>query len=144
VSIYSEELLLATEAQILANRRNAQKSTSPRTLSMSLGLAAAKRFAKTSALGDLIMQNKANLLDAQMNISSVLTKDYENKPLRRRRENKPNQTQFPPNPDNFNPQFLLSSCLRVWCDNQPQSPPQKSHNFQESVKLRLSLIDSSS
>ncbi|GAJ17895.1 unnamed protein product, partial [marine sediment metagenome] len=29
-------------------------------------------------------QNKPNLLDAQMNISSVLTKDYENVPLRRR------------------------------------------------------------
>ncbi len=28
----------------------------------------------------LFMQNKPNLLDAQMNISSVLTKDYENKP----------------------------------------------------------------
>jgi len=26
------------------------------------------------------MQNKPNLLDAQMNISSLLTKDYENKP----------------------------------------------------------------
>ncbi len=39
-------------------------------------------------------QNKPNLLDAQMNISSVLTKDYENVPLRRRGENKPNQTQF--------------------------------------------------
>jgi len=39
-------------------------------------------------------QNKPNLLDAQMNISSVLTKDYENVPLCRRGENKPNQTQF--------------------------------------------------
>ncbi len=39
-------------------------------------------------------QNKANLLDAQMNISSVLTKDYENERLCRLRENKPNQTQF--------------------------------------------------
>ena len=39
-------------------------------------------------------QNKPNLLDAQMNISSVLTKDYENVLLRRRGENKPNQTQF--------------------------------------------------
>jgi len=28
-----------------------------------------------------------------MNVSSVLTKDYENVPLRRRGENKPNQTQ---------------------------------------------------
>jgi len=36
------------------------------------------------------MQNKPNLLNAQMNISSVLTKDYENEPLRRRGENKPN------------------------------------------------------
>jgi len=35
------------------------------------------------------MQNKANLLDAQMNVSSVLTKDYENVPLRRRGQNKP-------------------------------------------------------
>ena len=38
-------------------------------------------------------QNKPNLLDAQMNISSVLTKDYENERLCRRGENKPNQTQ---------------------------------------------------
>jgi len=36
------------------------------------------------------MQNKANLLDAQMNLSSVLTKDYENKRLCRCGENKPN------------------------------------------------------
>jgi len=42
----------------------------------------------------LIMQNKANLLDAQMNVTSVLTKYYENERLCRRRENKPNQTQF--------------------------------------------------
>ena len=38
-------------------------------------------------------QNKPNLLNAQMNISSVLTKDYENERLCRRGENKPNQTQ---------------------------------------------------
>ena len=43
------------------------------------------------------MQNKANLLDAQMNISSVLTKDYENKRLRRCGQNKPNQSQNKPN-----------------------------------------------
>jgi len=39
------------------------------------------------------MQNKPNLLDTQMNVNSVLTKHYENVPLRRRRKNKPNQTQ---------------------------------------------------
>ena len=85
---------MATEAQIIANRRNAQKSTSTRSLSMSLGLAAAKRFAKTSNPADCFMQNKANLLDAQMNVCSVKTKYYENKRLSRRGENKPNQTQF--------------------------------------------------
>ncbi len=40
------------------------------------------------------MQNKPNLLDAQMNVSKVLTKDYGNFRLYGRRENKPNQTQF--------------------------------------------------
>jgi len=41
------------------------------------------------------MQNKPNLLDTQMNVSSALTKYYENKRLCRCGENKPNQTQFP-------------------------------------------------
>ena len=40
------------------------------------------------------MQNKPNLLDAQMNLTSVLTKYYKNKHLCRRPENKPKQTQF--------------------------------------------------
>jgi len=38
----------------------------------------------------LIMQNKPNLLDAQINVSSVLTKDYENKSNWKLGENKPN------------------------------------------------------
>jgi len=37
-----------------------------------------------------IMQNKPNFQKAQMNLNSVLTKDYENQPLRRLPENKPN------------------------------------------------------
>ena len=40
------------------------------------------------------MQNKANLLDTQMNVSSVKTKYYENERRCRRRENKPKQSQF--------------------------------------------------
>ena len=40
------------------------------------------------------MQNKANLLDTQMNVTIVLTKYYENKRLCSRGENKPKQTQF--------------------------------------------------
>ena len=39
------------------------------------------------------MQNKPNLPDAQMNLNFYLTKYYENQPLRRLPENKPNQTQ---------------------------------------------------
>ena len=42
----------------------------------------------------LFMQNKANLLDAQMNVRSLITVDYENKPLYRCGDNKPNQSQF--------------------------------------------------
>jgi hypothetical protein len=40
------------------------------------------------------MQNKANLLNTQMNVKAVKTKYYENKRLCRRGKNKPNQTQF--------------------------------------------------
>ncbi len=43
------------------------------------------------------MQNKPNFLDAQMNINTVLTKDYENKRLRTRRENKPKTNPIKPN-----------------------------------------------
>ncbi len=39
------------------------------------------------------MQNKPNLLNAQINISSFITKDYENAHLLGREKNKPNQTQ---------------------------------------------------
>ncbi len=39
-------------------------------------------------------QNKPNPRKAKMNLTFYSTKDYENVPLRWRRENKPNQTQF--------------------------------------------------
>ena len=44
----------------------------------------------------LFMQNKPNLLDAQMNVSSVLTKDYENKGLCKCVKTNPKQTQSNP------------------------------------------------
>ena len=78
----------------------------------------------------IVIQNKPNFLDPQMNVSSVKTKYYENLPLRRRGENKPNQTQSPaprfypknqhyprkdmsknlffPNQDNFRSQFFVN------------------------------------
>jgi hypothetical protein len=43
------------------------------------------------------MQNKPNFLDAQMNLSSILTTDYENKWQRRVRKNKPNSNPIKPN-----------------------------------------------
>jgi len=51
------------------------------------------------------MQNKANLLDTQMNVTIVLTKDYEqitmnNEPIKTN-PNKPNQTQLQTNHPNF-------------------------------------------
>jgi len=41
------------------------------------------------------MQNKPNLLDAQMNVSSVKTMNYEQITMNNANKNKPNQTQFP-------------------------------------------------
>ena len=50
---------------------------------------------------DLIIQNKANFGKAQMNVSKVITEDYENKTLSRSGKNKANskpiQTQNEPN-----------------------------------------------
>ncbi len=40
------------------------------------------------------MQNKPNLLSARMNITSAITKNYENISPTKKCENKPNQTQF--------------------------------------------------
>jgi len=43
------------------------------------------------------MQNKPNLLDAQMNANKVLAKDYEDKTLGKRGKNKPNTNPNKPN-----------------------------------------------
>jgi len=43
-----------------------------------------------------IMQNKANLPNALMNVNKVLTRDYEKRTLGEHGENKPNQTQSKP------------------------------------------------
>ncbi|MFH1881150.1 MAG: hypothetical protein ABIL62_00380, partial [Planctomycetota bacterium] len=45
----------------------------------------------------LFMQNKPNLLDAQMNVSSIVTKEYENKHNWTLSENKPNSNPIKPN-----------------------------------------------
>jgi len=49
----------------------------------------------------LFLQNKPNLLDAPMNVTSFYTKDYENKRLRRCVNTNPIQTQYEPNQTQF-------------------------------------------
>ena len=49
---------------------------------------------KTTKVSLLFMQNKPNFQKSQMNVSSVLTTNYENKSNWTLGENKPNQTQF--------------------------------------------------
>jgi len=77
-----KELIMATTAQTLANRRNAQKSTCP-----------AKPIGRRR---DYYMQNKPNFQKSQMNVSIFSQKDYENISDWTLGENKPNQTQFQP------------------------------------------------
>ena len=74
-------------------------STEPQNLSHEMILRAYKalHLSRTLYKSALFMQNKPNLPDAQMNINSLLTKDYENVPLRRRGENKPNTNPIKPN-----------------------------------------------
>ncbi len=52
-----------------------------------------------------IMQNKPHFLDAQMNVTSFVTKDYENKRLCRCVKTNPIQTQYKPNSNPIQSQF---------------------------------------
>ncbi len=54
------------------------------------------------------MQNKPNLLDAQMNVNTVVTKDYENKSIGNLAKTKPIQTQYKPNTKPIQTQFPKS------------------------------------
>jgi hypothetical protein len=61
------------------------------------------------APADLFMQNKPNFQKDQMNVSYLLTKRYENKPLASQMENKPKQTQFPPKNQHPHPKQTQSN-----------------------------------
>ncbi len=52
-----------------------------------------------------IMQNKPNLLNAQMNVSSVITKDYQNTHLLEHPKTNPKQTQFKANTNPIQTQY---------------------------------------
>ena len=64
-----------------------------------------------------IMQNKPNLLNARMNVTTVLTRDYGNMCLRGRRKNKaktnPNKPNLP------NAQMNVSSVITKDYENEP-------------------------
>ncbi|MHC4191752.1 MAG: hypothetical protein ACYSUB_19070 [Planctomycetota bacterium] len=72
---------MATEAQILFNRRNAQQSDRPPN-KPPIQPSLPKNYY-------LIMQNEPNFGKAQMNVNKVLTRDYENKPNWTLGENEP-------------------------------------------------------
>ncbi|HIJ54216.1 MAG TPA: hypothetical protein HPP66_13865 [Planctomycetes bacterium] len=114
---------MATEAKNLPNRPNAPKSTASRHTCHSRAggnqtLAHFRHFSSVftnfssttvvSALQiALFMQNKPNFQKAQMNVSSIITVDYEKRTLGERGKNKPNskpiQTQYKPNQTQSNP-----------------------------------------
>jgi len=64
------------------------------------------------------MQNKANLLDAQMNVNLVYTKDYENIANWKLGENKPNSKPIKANTKPIQTQFTGCSNERKLSNNK--------------------------
>jgi hypothetical protein len=66
------------------------------------------------------MQNKPNLLDTLMNVTSLYTVDYENEHLRRAGKTKPIQTQYKPktNPIPEKPKMNVTSILTKDYENE--------------------------
>jgi len=88
------------------------------------------------------MQNKPNLLDAQMNVSSILTTDYENKSNWTLGENKPNSNPIKANfqKAQMNANSLITTDYRKYDDfavqkNKPNSNPIKPNSRQEMPKM---------
>ena len=64
----------------------------------------------------LFMQNKPNLLDAQMNVNKVLTREYENETLSRSGKNKANTNPIKPNL--LNAQMNVNKVLTKYYENE--------------------------
>ncbi len=91
----------------------------------------------------LFMQNKPNLLDAQMNVTSFITKYYENKWQWRVRKNKPNTNPIKPNPRKaqMNVNSLITKDYRKKDDfavrkNKANSNPIKANQSQSPSAIR--------
>ena len=70
--------------------KNPFNQRNPRLMKYLPAYKAALHMSRVLYKSTLFMQNKPNLPDAQMKVSSVLTKDYENKSNWKLGENKPN------------------------------------------------------
>jgi len=83
-----------------------------------------------------IMQNKPNLPDAQMNITSFYTKDYGNNRLADVAKTKPIQTQYKAktNPISEKPKMNVTSILTKDYENKSPSSPKKTNPIQTQYK----------
>ena len=122
-------LFMAIEAQFIANRSNAQKSTSIRSLSMSLGKPA-----------DCFMQNEPNFRKSQMNITKVLTTDYENKTLSEPGKNEPKTNPNEPKTNPIKANFrkakmnVIFYSTVVYENKPPLRTPKKQTQFSKGQK----------
>jgi hypothetical protein len=92
------------------------------------------------------MQNKANLPDAQMNVNSLITKDYRKNDAFAGQKNKPNskpiQTQSKPIAD----RVKLMQCVylqRIMKKNADRSYEKQSQNKANSNPIRTQCLNSS-
>jgi len=90
------------------------------------------------------MQNKPNLMDAQMNLTSLITMDYENIANWKLGENKPNTNPIKPNlqNDQMNVSAIItkdyknkSNCSLA--ENKPNTNPNKPNFKRKKMLLRL-------
>ena len=154
-SFINNHWAMAAELQNLPNRLNSPKIENPGIyvpLRYLYICRDSSTFVERALQISSFMQNKANLLKAQMNVSKVLTKDYENKTLGERGKNKPNskpiQTQS--NPISEKPKMDISSILTKHYENiplftrgenKPNTNPNKANPPAPKPRLPLMEVD---
>ncbi len=110
---------------ILANRPNAQEFTSPRTPPME----------KTTKSLTYFMQIKANFRKAQMNVNSLITKDYRKNDAFAVQKNKPNsnpiQSQSKPILERMNVNF----CATGYYESKPTFAVRKGRPNNPNVEI---------
>jgi len=87
----------------------------------------------------LFLQNKPNLLNAQMNVTSFYTVDYENKRLADAAKTNPIQSQYKPNtkPIAEKPKMKLNSYSTKDYENETAFRPQKNKPNSNPIKPNL-------